>query len=705
MRPILYTSQETAFTSNGIGILTDAVSCTVTEERNGAFELEMTYPVTGIHYKEIKARCLIMARPNPVDDPQPFRVYRITKPMGGMVTVYGEHISYDLSGIPVSPFTATNAADAMQKLKSSSAVANPFSFWTDKSTTATMKAATPAPLRSLLGGREGSVLDVYGGEYKWDRYTVRLYGQRGENRGVSIRYGKNLTDLEQDENVAGVYTGVYPYWASMEGALVQLPEKILNAPGTYDFTRIMALDLSSDFQEAPTVAQLRARAESYIKANKIGVPKVSLSISFVPLEQTEEYKDLALLERVELCDTVNVEFPALGVSATAKCVKTTYDVLLDRYISVELGDARTNIADTIAAQQQKIEQAPTITAMKQAVDSATGQITGNKGGYVVLHSSTGGKEPDEILIMDTPDIKTAKKVWRWNKAGLGYSSRGYNGPYGLAMTQNGAIVADFITAGTLTANIIKSGILQSLNKVTSLDMLDGTIQIKTGTKTNLFINNFGIAFYDDNSSGGSDIVGAFGIADDGQCGITLYNRTKSKSYEPAGEFSVDKNGKSRILINNGIIESLVVGAMLAAGWINSNSGFRLTDENNNVIGNFGITTEGARLETANISIIKNGKIIGFFSTSGNSDISVLMAGQAAINACWTTQIIIEDDDGNERGKWVTKGATSEITADVVKSRSISTTSLYTDNFTYDGNIVYPSSIQDKDGNWVRVLRV
>lgn len=455
MRPILYTSQETAFTSNGIGILTDAVSCTVTEERNGAFELEMTYPVTGIHYKEIKARCLIMARPNPVDDPQPFRVYRITKPMGGVVTVYGEHISYDLSGIPVSPFTATNAADAMQKLKSSSAVANPFSFWTDKSTTATMKAATPAPLRSLLGGREGSVLDVYGGEYKWDRYTVRLYGQRGENRGVSIRYGKNLTDLEQDENVAGVYTGVYPYWASMEGALVQLPEKILNAPGTYDFTRIMALDLSSDFQEAPTVAQLRARAESYIKANKIGVPKVSLSISFVPLEQTEEYKDLALLERVELCDTVNVEFPALGVSATAKCVKTTYDVLLDRYISVELGDARTNIADTIAAQQQKIEQAPTITAMKQAVDSATGQITGNKGGYVVLHSSTGGKEPDEILIMDTPDIKTAKKVWRWNKAGLGYSSRGYNGPYGLAMTQDGAIVANYITTGTLNAALAK----------------------------------------------------------------------------------------------------------------------------------------------------------------------------------------------------------------------------------------------------------
>ena len=455
MKPVLYPSQETAFGSNGLGVLTDAASCVIIEERNGAFELEMTYPVSGIHYKEIAPRCIILAKPNPVDDPQPFRVYRTTKPMGGLVTIYGEHISYDLAGVPASPFAAESAPDAMEKLKSSSAIPTPFSFWTDKDTAGTMGITAPVALRSLLGGREGSVLDVYGGEYKFDRYPVRLYNQRGQNRGASIRYGKNLTDLTQDENIAGVYTGVYPYWSSMEGALVQLPEKILLAPGNYDFTRIMTLDLSSEFQEPPTEDQLRVRAEAYIKANHIGVPKVSLTVSFVPLEQTEEYKDIGLLERVELCDTVNVEFPSLGVSATAKCVRTVYDALLDRYKSVELGDARTNIADTIAAQQQKIEQAPDKTFVQQAVDSATGQITGNKGGYVVLHSSTGSKEPDEILIMDTPDIKTAVKVWRWNKAGLGYSSHGYNGPYGLAMTQDGSIVADFITAGTLNAALAK----------------------------------------------------------------------------------------------------------------------------------------------------------------------------------------------------------------------------------------------------------
>lgn len=489
-KPILYSSQETRFTDNGLGILSDAVSCVVTEERNGAFELEMQYPADGLRYKDIKLRSLILAKPNPTANPQPFRVYRISKPMLGIVTVYAEHISYDLSGIPVSPFEAGSTAQAMAQLQASSAVENPFTFWTDKSTAASMKVAAPASIRSLLGGREGSVLDVYGGEYAFDRYTVRLYEQRGENRGVSIRYGKNLTDLQQEENCANVYTGAYPYWSGSEGQLVQLPEKILPAEGTYGFTRILALDLSSDFEEEPTMDQLRARARSYMKNNRIGVPDVSLAVSFVQLEQTEEYKDLALLERVNLCDTVNVEFPALGVAAQAKCVKTIYDVLLDRYQSVELGDARTNIADTIASQQKQIERAPTITAMKQAVDSATGQITGNKGGYVVLHSSTGGKQPDEILIMDTPDIKTAKKVWRWNKAGLGYSPNGYNGPYGLAMTQDGAIVADFITAGTLSANLIKAGVLRSEDGKSYFDLESGNVNF-TGSLTSRTTNFLG----------------------------------------------------------------------------------------------------------------------------------------------------------------------------------------------------------------------
>lgn len=460
MNPVLYESTEGTFETNGLGVLSDTISCQVVEERNGIFEITLEYPLTGIHYQEIKQRRIIFVKPNPYEDPQPFRIYRITKPLSGKITVYAQHISYDLSGVPVSPFSSSSVTGALSGLKTNAAVTNPFSFWTDKTSTGDFAVTAPTSTRTLLGGSDGSILDVFGGEYKFDRWTVRLYNNRGKNSGVSIRYGKNLMDLQQDENISNVVTGIYPYWLSSEGELTELPEKIVNAPGTYDFTRISAIDFSGDFEEAPTEEQLRDRANDYISSNNVGVPTVSITVEFQPLEQTEEYKDIALLERVNLCDTVNVEYSELGVSATAKCVKTTYDALKDKYISIELGDAKTNIADTIIQQQQEINEKPSVSFLEQAVINATNWITGNKGGYVIFQRNADG-QPYEILIMDTPDINTATKVWRWNNGGLGYSSNGYEGPFATAITQDGAIVANFITTGTLQANLIKSGIIQS----------------------------------------------------------------------------------------------------------------------------------------------------------------------------------------------------------------------------------------------------
>lgn len=460
MNPVLYESTESTFETNGLGVLSDTISCQVIEERNGIFEITLEYPLTGIHYQEIKQRRIIFVKPNPYEDPQPFRIYRITKPLSGKITVYAQHISYDLSGVPVSPFSSGSVTGALSGLKTNAAVTNPFGFWTDKTSTGDFAVTAPTSTRTLLGGSDGSILDVFGGEYKFDRWTVRLYNNRGKNSGVSIRYGKNLMDLQQDENISNVVTGIYPYWLSSEGELTELPEKIVNAPGTYDFTRISAIDFSGDFEEAPTEEQLRDRANDYISSNNVGVPTVSITVEFQPLEQTEEYKDIALLERVNLCDTVNVEYSELGVSATAKCVKTTYDALKDKYISIELGDAKTNIADTIVQQQQEINEKPSVSFLEQAVINATNWITGNKGGYVIFQRNADG-QPYEILIMDTPDINTATKVWRWNNGGLGYSSNGYEGPFATAITQDGAIVANFITTGTLQANLIKSGIIQS----------------------------------------------------------------------------------------------------------------------------------------------------------------------------------------------------------------------------------------------------
>lgn len=453
---LLYESGEAAFADNGLGALPDAVSCTVTEARNGEFELAMEYPLSGLHYADLLPRRLITAPPRPGAGPQPFRIYRITRPLNGRVTVYAQHVSYDLSGVVAGPFTAGSAQAAMAALQEAAEGAG-FSFFTDIASTAEMRAAVPSSVRSLLGGTEGSLLDTYGGEYEWDGFTVRLLSRRGQDSGVTIRYGKNLTALQQDEDVSGTATAVYPYWAGQDGTLVTLPEKTVAAPGEHDYKATVPLDLSGEFTEQPTAGQLRERAEQYVQANNPAAPAVSLSVSFQPLDQTEEYKDLALLERVNLCDTVTVEYPALGVEAAARCVKTVYDVLRDRYTSVELGDARVNIADTVARQQQEIEKAPTASAMQQAILNATNAITGNKGGYVVLRDGDGDGEPDEILIMDSPDVLTAQRVWRWNSGGLGYSSGGYNGPYGTAITQDGAIVADFITAGSLNAGVIKSG--------------------------------------------------------------------------------------------------------------------------------------------------------------------------------------------------------------------------------------------------------
>ena len=489
MKPILFPSTATEFTTQGLGALSDAISCIVTEERNGLYELEMQYPQSGIHFSEIQNRCIIYAIPSPYREAQPFRVYRITKPINGIATIYAQHISYDLAGIPVNPFTAGSAAEALSGMASHTAVESPFSFWTDKSTTANFSVLVPSASRSVLGGVEGSILDVYGGEYLFDKFFVRLYNQRGNDNGVVIRYGKNLTDVEQDANISSVATGVLPYWVGAEGELVQ--GNIVNIDGTFDFVRIMTIDFSSDFENQPTASELETRALQYIKSNKIGVPSVSISVSFVQLEQTEEYKDLALLEKCDLCDTVTVQFEALGINAKAEIVRIITDVLLERYESVEVGDIRANIAYTIADQQQKIEKAPTTSAMQQAINNATNWLT-SADGYVIAVKDDNGTWK-EILFLDTPSAETAKNVLRINTNGIGFSTNGVNGPYRNAWTIDGSLVADFITTGTLNAalakiinidatnintgtlnaDLIKAGNIKSKNGISNFDLSTG----------------------------------------------------------------------------------------------------------------------------------------------------------------------------------------------------------------------------------------
>ena len=466
MIPILYSKAETvtqlvADKTNGVGRLADATSCKVQEDRNGAFTLSMTYPISGIHYADIVIGGCIKAKPNELADPQLFRIYHISKPLNGMVTIDAQHLSYDLSKAVVKPFSAKGITTVTSGMISNMIGGIGFSFSSDiNNGDSQFTNDHPQSFRALLGGQEGSVLDVFGGEYEFNNEKVILHAHRGSDNGVVIRYGKNLTSVQQDENIESTYTAVYPYVLNSDQETIAGD---LQTVVSTSEPKILALDLSSEFKEedgTPTAAQINAKAQEYIKANNIGVPKVSLDVSFVQLWQTQEYKEIAPLERVSLCDTVTVKYEKLGVDAKAKVITTVYDVLAERYDSITLGDAKSSLASTIAAapEREAIEK-QTSSDLERAVTRATNLITGMKGGHVVIQRDASGK-PEELLIMDTDDVATAAKVWRWNLGGLGYSNTGINGEYGTAITQDGAIVADYITTGDLNAQVITTGILK-----------------------------------------------------------------------------------------------------------------------------------------------------------------------------------------------------------------------------------------------------
>lgn len=494
MKPVLYKENTTAFTTNGLGTLSDVVSCVVTEERNGAYELEMEYPIDGIHVEDIKYSRIIYATPSDGANKQPFRIYAISKPIDGIITVNAEHISYQLAHIPCGPFTAQDVIQALVRIKDNALEDCPFTFWTDKTTVASYDQDVPASIRSRLGGSEGSILDVYSGEYEWDGYTVKLHNNRGVDNGVTLRYGKNIIDINQEESIANTITGVVPYFKGSDGTVVTLPENAVYSPNAdnFPYNRTIVMDFSSYFENTvPTVEQLRARANTYINASGVGVPNVNLTISFVPLWQTEEYKNVAVLERVKLCDTVHVYFEKLGIEAHAKVIKTEYDVLLERYNSIELGEARSKMSMKVSALETIAENQVTMTDMERAIDTATNLITGGLGGYVVINKNADGL-PEEILVMDSADIHEAVHVIRINKNGIGFSSNGYNGPFRTAWTIDGSFVADFITSGTISANLIKGGVL----KLGGAQNVNGQIYIydSSGEQVGV-INNNGIAIY------------------------------------------------------------------------------------------------------------------------------------------------------------------------------------------------------------------
>ena len=507
MIPILYPGTEKEFRTNGIGRLTDCIRCIATEERNGIYEVEFDYPIEGVHFDEIEIGKIVAVTHDDTKEIEPFIIYQRTVPnLSGVVTFNAHHISYKLGEIVAIPFTAGSCAEALQGLTTYSASANPFTFWTDKTTTASFENAVPRNVRNILGGEENSILDVFGGgDYEFKRFEVKLYAQRGVDSDVEIRYAKNLTDLQETKDYSQSYNAIVPYWTDTDGHIVMLPEKVIVYSGlepvlayltdhnliiirteteepievAYTEIKAVPMDLSDQFEEMPTVEQLRAAAEARFERSGAWLPNENLKVDFVQLWQTEEFKEYSALQRVRLCDTVSVYYPQVNINAVKqRVIRTEYNVLIDRYDSIELGTPQTSLGRAI--KQEIMQDVPTTSMMASAIEYATNMIRGGLGGYVVMTPGPNGY-PQEILIMDTPDINTAVNVWRFNQGGLGHSSNGYQGPYSdIALTQDGRINASMITAGVLNANVIRAGTITDESGLNYWNLESGQFQTRKG---------------------------------------------------------------------------------------------------------------------------------------------------------------------------------------------------------------------------------
>lgn len=478
MIPILYEAKTSDFTGNGTGFLRDATECTVKEVRNGTFELTLKYPENGVYADKLTEDAIIKAKPNNKDNDQLFRIYKSGKTIAGVNTFYAEHISYELNSNPICQpvIEGKNPQQAIEQVLSQAAVPNNYTAWSDIQTRNSTSVDDVVSVRKMLGGVEGSILDTWGGEYQFDNFTIKLWKNRGKDTGETIRYGKNLITAEQEKNIANTVTAIFPYArykkdeTSEEEILVKLSEGIIKTPNADRYARLKCepVDFSDKFEDGIVITEdmLRKVATAYAQSG-IDEPSISIKASFQDMNKIKGNENLATFNSIDLCDIVTVIIEKLDIDVKAKVVSYTYNVLKERAENVEIGETRTNLTKQITAESK--EQADRIiktatfsekleASLKQRITDATAAITGNSGGYVVLYPP---ENPQEIFVMDTPDTKTAKNVWRWNKAGLGHSSNGVNGPFNVAIQQDGTIIADFIGAGELDGMLIKVGTVKA----------------------------------------------------------------------------------------------------------------------------------------------------------------------------------------------------------------------------------------------------
>lgn len=640
------------------------------------FRARFQYPMLGRYAADLVIDRYVKAKPNATAANQFFHIRKVSKPINGMFTVSCEHISYALSGYPVPTVSASgNAQVAINAIltaaKNQLGKDTGFSVATTDITLSSSIALTNVSARAALGGVSGSVLDVYGGEYEFDNHTIKLHKARGKDRGVRIAYGRNMTELKCDIDMDSAYTGIYGY-VKNDNVDLHSYKAVTNSSGINAKTLIR--DFSSDFSGGDskiTQSGLDSAVAAYAAANDINSPTVSMTVSFVDLSQSPEYASFSALESVSLCDTVQIYHKDLNINIKAKVIKTVYDVLRERYTSVDLGSPRANFADVIKQTvnetkdlrgQLVLAKSDLTAAYEKAIADATAAITGNSGGYVRLNPS---QNPQEILIMDTPDISTAKNIWRFNLSGFGHSSGGYSGPYRTAVTQDGHIVADFIDTGILNANIIRAGIMQSTNGEFSFNLETGHIEASDINITGGDINLDGGQLSIENSGFKTDLSSGY---------LQMYYTTNMQTGANYEYFDINNT-----LIGTKFYATLAAPKPAAALGVTSN-GFRFGEkaENATLVNHWNtdyavIEKDNARFRkkievNESLDVATDGDAIGFIAHAQNgandvsaelgatSDASALL--QIVNNTKGTVPARIEIYSSGTNGKGMTLKLTS-----------------------------------------------
>ena len=400
MIPILYDHFETDFSSNGLGRLDECISCRVKEIVNGEYELEFQYPITGrLFQRLVNYGGVVCVTHDHTGDVQPFDIYKYSAPTSGVVTFSAHHVSYRLSNLICSGWKAgatvalagPTPALFFEHIPPLTVTPNEFTF-------EDYSGYTPGygfvnydgyvSIRdALLNGHRtddpltGSeaLYKVFPGEFEWDGFKVKYYRRRGSNRGVQIRYGKNMTEVTRDRDVSGLVSSVFPFWigtatapGGQEGRVLVFGDRAYSPSCEVNFAewnsaadqmetpdgqpyffgaadiRTACVDFSQDFQEKPTAAQLHEAALNWMVKNSTWRAFDNITVKFADLYNSPEYADFAGLELCSLGDYVNVYDPALGiVSENVEIVSLSYDVLTDSVIEMELGEIKTTFAQIL----------------------------------------------------------------------------------------------------------------------------------------------------------------------------------------------------------------------------------------------------------------------------------------------------------------------------------------------------------------------